>query len=74
MSDQLKQMMNALSHEEVSTILRAIIKSLPLTVENPYNKGRYGTCPVCDTYVHIDEHYCKNCGQRLSFEGLEDVE
>jgi len=43
------------------------VKETPMNVKNEYRGGYYGQCPVCDTYVMIDEKYCKECGQRLIF-------
>lgn len=37
----------------------------------PCKSVTYYQCPVCDTLLHINENFCGNCGQRISWEESE---
>lgn len=38
----------------------------------PCKSVNYYQCPVCDGLLHINENYCGNCGQAISWKESED--
>lgn len=38
----------------------------------PCKSVTYYQCPICDGLLHIDENFCGNCGQAISWNESED--